>query len=1183
MAAQRKHEASPGAAATVLLDIDGMTCASCVSRVEKALAKVPGVTRASVNLATERATVEASADVSAAQLVEAVEKAGYGATPIESAPAVATSAPVDHKAARSVELDIDGMTCASCVSRVEKALAKVSGVTHASVNLATERATVEASADVSTARLVEAVEQAGYRATPVESAPSAATSAPVDHKAAHSVELDIDGMTCASCVSRVEKALAKVPGVTHASVNLATERATVEASVDVPAAQLVEAVEQAGYQATPVEPASSAATSEPVAHKAAHSVELDIDGMTCASCVSRVEKALAKVPGVTHASVNLATERATVDASVEVSAARLVEAVEQAGYGATPVEPAPSAATSAPVDHKAAHSVELDIDGMTCASCVSRVEKALAKVPGVTHASVNLATERATVEASADVSAAQLVEAVEQAGYQAMPVESAPSPARSTSAEREATHSIDLDIGGMTCASCVSRVEKALEKVPGVTHASVNLATERASVRAAGPLDVDALIAAVTTAGYRAAPAPAPSPAADANAVASSTPAAPDRDARKRQEALRERNLVIASAVLSAPLVAPMLAAPLGIDAMLPGWLQLVLASIVQFGFGARFYRAAWHAVKARAGNMDLLVALGTSAAYGLSLWMLLRDPAHPGHLYFEASAVIVTLVRFGKWLEARAKRQTTDAIRALNALRPDRARIVDNGVERDVPLAQVRVGTIVSVRPGERLPVDGRVVSGRSHVDESLITGESLPVPKDDGDAVTAGSINGEGALVVETTAIGAETTLARIIRLVESAQAEKAPIQRLVDRVSAVFVPTILGIAVLTLVGWLLAGAGAETAILNAVAVLVIACPCALGLATPAAIMAGTGVAARHGVLIKDAQALELAQRATVIAFDKTGTLTEGKPSVTAFDAVDLPRDDALALAAAVQRHSDHPLARAVVAAYDAQRNAQAAPVATDARAVAGRGVEARVDGRLLALGSTRWRDELGIVVPPALDARAAELERAGNTISWLMHADAPRAAIALIAFGDTVKAGARDAIAALADRHVASVLVTGDNRGSAAAVAAALGIDEVHAQVLPDDKARVVASLKREHGGVVAMVGDGINDAPALAAADVGIAMATGTDVAMHTAGITLMRGDPALVADAIDISKRTYRKIQQNLFWAFVYNLIGVPLAALGWLNPVIAGAAMAFSSVSVVTNALLLRRWKGRAR
>ncbi|KVM09210.1 copper-transporting ATPase [Burkholderia stagnalis] len=875
--------------------------------------------------------------------------------------------------------------------------------------------------------------------------------------------------------------------------------------------------------------------------------------------------------------------------------------MKQAGYGATPVA-APDADVAPP---PASRHTELDIGGMTCASCVGRVEKALAGVPGVTRASVNLATERATVDAEAGVTTARLVDAVKQAGYLATPL-AEPDAADAPPAPSDA---IELDIGGMTCASCVGRVEKALANVPGVAHASVNLATERASVHGVAALDPAALIAAVTAAGYRASPVAAPVAGATGGVggvggvggggggggvggAAATTPATtpasatPSADDRKRREAIRDRNLVIAAAVLSAPLMAPMVAAPFGVDAMLPGWLQLVLASIVQFGFGARFYRAAWHAIKARAGNMDLLVALGTSAAYGLSLWMLLRDPAHPGHLYFEASAVIITLVRFGKWLEARAKRQTTDAIRALNALRPDRARVVEHGVERDVPLAQVRVGTRVGIRPGERVPVDGRVVSGRSHVDESLITGESLPVAKDGGDPVTAGSINGEGALVVETTAIGAETTLARIIRLVESAQAEKAPIQRLVDRVSAVFVPAILGIAALTLVGWLIAGAGAETAILNAVAVLVIACPCALGLATPAAIMAGTGVAARHGVLIKDAQALELAQRATVIAFDKTGTLTEGKPSVTAFDAIGMPRDEALALAAAVQRHSDHPLARAVVAAHDAdvaaRGGAAAARVGADARAVAGRGVEARVDGQLLALGSTRWRDELGIVVPPALDARAAELERAGNTISWLMRADAPRAALALIAFGDTVKASARDAIAALAARGVASVLVTGDNRGSAAAVAASLGIGEVHAQVLPDDKARVVAELKRTHGGIVAMVGDGINDAPALAAADVGIAMATGTDVAMHTAGITLMRGDPALVADAIDISKRTYRKIQQNLFWAFVYNLVGVPLAALGWLNPVIAGAAMAFSSVSVVTNALLLRRWKGRA-
>ncbi|AXF22395.1 heavy metal translocating P-type ATPase [Burkholderia pyrrocinia] len=933
---------------------------------------------------------------------------------------------------------------------------------------------------------------------------------------------------------------------------------------------------------------------EPLASAALQTIELSVDGMHCGGCTGRVQRALAAVPGVVDATVDLDAHAATVTAQEAVEPGQLVDAVGEAGYRAA-VREAPVAAVATahaapalraetpPVPAAlpaAAATIELDIDGMTCASCVSRVEKALAKVPGVTRASVNLATERATIDASADVSAPQLADAVKQAGYGATPT----MPDAAAVAAMPATPaSIELDIGGMTCASCAGRVEKALAAVPGVARAAVNLATERASVHGAGALDAATLIAAVTTAGYRASLATAPAASADAQ------PASPaqDPDARKRREAVRERNLVIWSAVLSAPLVAPMLVAPFGIDLMLPGWLQLVLASIVQFGFGARFYRAAWHAVKARAGNMDLLVALGTSAAYGLSLWMLLRDPAHPGHLYFEASAVIVTLVRFGKWLESRAKHQTTEAIRALNALRPDRARVVEHGVERDVPLSQVRVGTRVSIRPGERVPVDGRIASGRSHIDESLITGESLPVPKDDGDPVTAGSINGEGALVVETTAIGAETTLARIIRLVESAQAEKAPIQRLVDRVSEVFVPAILGIAVLTLVGWLIAGAGTETAILNAVAVLVIACPCALGLATPAAIMAGTGVAARHGVLIKDAQALELAQRTTVIAFDKTGTLTEGKPSVTAFDAVGVPRDEALALAAAVQRQSDHPLARAVVAAHDADVAARGdtlpPAVAADARAVAGRGVEARVGTQLLALGSTRWRDELGIAVPPALDARAAELERAGNTISWLMRADAPRALLALIAFGDTVKPGARDAIAALSARGVVSALVTGDNRGSAAAVAASLGIGEVHAQVLPDDKARVVAELKRTHGGIVAMVGDGINDAPALAAADVGIAMATGTDVAMHTAGITLMRGDPALVADAIDISRRTYRKIQQNLFWAFVYNLVGVPLAALGWLNPVIAGAAMAFSSVSVVTNALLLRRWKGRAR
>ncbi|PMS14454.1 copper-transporting ATPase [Trinickia dabaoshanensis] len=750
----------------------------------------------------------------------------------------------------------------------------------------------------------------------------------------------------------------------------------------------------------------------------------------------------------------------------------------------------------------------------------------------------------------------------------------------------------ELDIEGMTCASCAARVEKALARVPGVTAASVNLATERATVQAAArltPGDVQRLVDAVVAAGYQA------HPIVTEQDTAQAAPA--QAEGARARLARRELAAVALAAVLSAPLTLPMLTAPFGAERALPAWLQLALASVVQFVCGARFYVSAFRAVRARAGNMDLLVALGTSAAYGLSVWQTIVAPGDTMHLYFEASAVVITLVRLGKWLEARAKRETTDAIRALTALRPDRAHIKDaSGNEREVPLNQVRVGTVVLVRPGERVPVDGSIAAGRTHVDESLITGESLPVAKGPGERVTAGSVNGEGLLEVTTTATGAETTLARIIRLVENAQAEKAPIQRLVDRVSAVFVPAILVLAAATFALWLLAGASAQTAILNAVSVLVIACPCALGLATPAAIMAGTGVAARRGVLIKDAEALELAQRVSVVAFDKTGTLTEGKPKLVAFEAFGISREQGLALAAAVERNSEHPLARALLAEYDAsaalplaggENKASASlPLTVHANAVAGRGMQAEIDGSTVCVGNGRWLDELGAEPPAEARARASELEAAGNTVSWLVRAGtegAPAQALALLAFGDSVKPTARAAIEQLAARGVKSVLVTGDNRGAAASVAAALGIEEVFAQVLPSDKADIVAQLKARTGAVVAMAGDGINDAPALAAADIGIALATGTDVAMHAAGITLMRGDPALVADAIDISRRTYRKIQQNLFWAFVYNLIGIPLAALGLLNPMLAGAAMAFSSVSVVTNALLLKRWKGVER
>lgn len=710
-----------------------------------------------------------------------------------------------------------------------------------------------------------------------------------------------------------------------------------------------------------------------------------------------------------------------------------------------------------------------------------------------------------------------------------------------------------LTIEGMTCASCVARVEKALAKVPGVLSAEVNLATETARIKGSG--DSAALIAAVQRAGYGAHVH-----------LERETPAAVPLWP------------VLLAAALSLPLALPMVADLFGRHWMLPGWLQFALATPVQFWLGARFYAAGWKALRAGSGNMDLLVALGTSAGYGLSVFELLRsDSGAMPHLYFEASAVVITLVLLGKWLEARAKRQTTEAIRALQALRPETARVRGaDGREEERPIAQVALGDLVVVRPGERVAVDGEVVEGASELDESLITGESLPVSRHPGERVIGGAVNGAGLIVVRTVAIGAETTLARIVRLVESAQAKKAPIQRLVDRVSAIFVPVVIGLALLTLLAWGLAAGQWQQGLLNAVAVLVIACPCALGLATPTAIMAGTGVAARRGILIRDAEALETAHRISVVAFDKTGTLTEGRPTLVEALAADGDRAALLADAAALQAGSEHPLARAVQrAAGEAGVEARSA---VDTRAEAGRGVSARVGGRVLRLGSTRWMNELGIELAPLLEA--ANLQQAqGRTVSWLVEGEGPDAELrGLLAFGDALKPDARAAVDALHALGVKTLLVSGDNRGSAGAVAAALGIDEVRAEVLPADKAAIVAELRRS-GDVVAMVGDGLNDAPALAAADVGIAMATGTDVAMHAAGITLMRGQVGLVADAIDLSRRTSAKIRQNLFWAFVYNIVGIPLAALGLLNPVFAGAAMAMSSVSVVSNALLLRRWK----
>lgn len=722
----------------------------------------------------------------------------------------------------------------------------------------------------------------------------------------------------------------------------------------------------------------------------------------------------------------------------------------------------------------------------------------------------------------------------------------------------------DIGIGGMTCASCVARVEKALKKTPGVLSATVNLATESARIEVATNDVTDArLRRAVRDAGYE--------------------PRTPEAQADAGRESPWAGFIPVGvGLLLTTPLVMPMLGELWGQQWMLPAWVQFALATPVQFVLGARFYKAGWHALRALTGNMDLLVSLGSTAGWTLSVWLWLT--AHEGlapHLYFEGSAVVITLVMLGKWLETRAKRQTTEAIRALHALRPDKAHWLGNDGEVDVPVDEILVGDQILVRPGERFPLDGELVEGQTQVDESMLTGEPLPVAKAPGAALTGGSINGEGRVLMRVKAVGHETVLSHIIRFVEDAQAAKAPIQRRVDNVAEVFVPVVLVIALLTLGAWMVNGADFETALIHAVAVLVIACPCALGLATPVAIMAGTGVAAKHGILIKDVQALELAHRVQTVAFDKTGTLTVGQPRLLAH--VPAPCHDAttaLSLAARVQSGSEHPLARAVVSA--AQQQGLTDPTAQELQAVPGKGALAKVDSRQLLLGSLRWLQEEGLDIgmwQPDINALQAQ----GASLSALAERnDAGLQALLLMGFGDEPKVGAVQAIDALRDRGLKLVMISGDNQAAAEAMARRLGLrpeaGEVLAHVLPGDKSAHVQKL-RAGGQVVAMVGDGVNDAPALAAADVGMAMGNGTDVAMHAAGITLMRGDVSLVGAALDISARTVAKIRQNLFWAFAYNVAGIPLAALGYLNPMMAGAAMALSSVSVMANALLLKRWK----
>jgi P-type Cu+ transporter len=723
----------------------------------------------------------------------------------------------------------------------------------------------------------------------------------------------------------------------------------------------------------------------------------------------------------------------------------------------------------------------------------------------------------------------------------------------------------ELSIAGMTCATCALRVERALSAVPGVARAEVNLATEHASIEGvAGALRPADLIAAVRRAGY------------EAQLLTGDVERDREIAAAEARRMKTESWRLAVAVMLSIPLLAPMF------GVMLPGWLQLALATPVQFLIGARFYVGAWKALRARVGNMDLLVALGTSAAYFYSVYLLLAR-SRGTHLYFDSAAVVIALVTVGKWLEVRAKQSTTAQVKALMSLRPERARIARGDEEIEIPVNGVAIGDVVVVRPGERLPVDGTVIGGDSEVDESLLTGESLPVVKAAGDRVTGGSINGGGLLRIETTAVGDKSTLSRIIALVEGAQARKAPVQRLVDRVAGIFVPVVVAVSLAAFLGWWLIAGNFAAGLIAAVSVLVIACPCALGLATPTALMVGTGVAAKAGILIRDAEALEHAHRLDTVVLDKTGTVTEGKPTVTDVVPNGVLERDLLQLAAAAQAGSEHPLARAVLA-----RAGELGPGGGDTshllleefRSHAGMGLTARVGGRRLVIGNRRLMQKHDVRIEEG-ESRAAHLEAQGRTVMWIAVLDPQPTWLGLIGVADPIKPEAAAAMRHLHEIGIETVLLTGDNEHTAAAVAAQLGMRRVLAGVPPEEKAAEVRRLQAL-GRRVGMVGDGVNDAPALAAADVGFAIGTGADVAMQTAGVTLMRGDPRLLGDAIAVSRATYRKIRQGLFWAFIYNVIGLPAAAFGLLSPVIAGAAMALSSVSVISNALLLRRWRPAA-
>lgn len=830
------------------------------------------------------------------------------------------------------------------------------------------------------------------------------------------------------------------------------------------------------------------------------------------------------------------------------------------------------------------------VEGMTCASCVRRVEKALEKVDGVSNVNVNLATERARVDVDDRVSAADLRAAVEKAGYTPGEIEISASGGDPVSpAASQSAGEVTFGVEGMTCASCVRRVERALEKVEGVSGVNVNLATERATVAYENGVSSDDLRQAVEKAGYApgeislAATSPAQTPSSPDSGPSQGERDAEERD-RKRDAYISDlkRKSMISLAIGVVMMV--LMYVPLPMSGLTLAPFLLIAATVVQFWAGKVFYEATWAALKHGATNMNTLVAVGTTVAYGYSafvtLWPHLAERWQiPYHLYYEASVIIIALILMGRWLEARAKKRTGDAIRALMGLRAETARVIRDGREVDIPTDEVVVGDLVRVRPGEKIPVDGVLVEGSSSVDESMLTGESMPVTKQRGDSVIGATINQTGSFVFRATNVGRDTVLAQIVRLVEEAQGSKAPMQRLADQVAGVFVPAVLVIAALTFVGWLIWGPdpALSFAVITAVAILVIACPCALGLAAPTAIMVGTGKAAENGILVRGGEALELARRIDTVIVDKTGTITQGKPAVTSIRmASDVDENEMLTLVAAAEAQSEHPLGVAMIAL--AEERGLALPPVLQFDSVTGKGIIATVDGRRLAIGNAGLMDGHE-VEHDVLDADAAELARSGATPVMVAIDGEPAGVIGI---ADELKADAAKTVRELEALGLDVWMITGDNTHTAEAIALQAGIRNVMAEVLPDQKAAKVRDLQAA-GRTVAMVGDGINDAPALATADLGIAIGTGTDVAMASSDITLIGGDPKTIVTAIAVSRRTVATIKQGLFWAFAYNVALIPIAmgvlfpAFGiLLNPVLAAAAMAMSSVSVVTNALRLR-------